>query len=100
MCTFNFKLLGPICVGFDATNILPYSGILFALQLTCGICFENYPREMMSAAACSHPFCATCWRGLFIVFPLVPLKHEHAIVLLGLENYAILLFLMNLFSFM
>lgn len=32
-------------------------------ELTCGICFENYPRDMMSAAACGHPFCGACWRG-------------------------------------
>lgn len=35
------------------------------LQLTCGICFENYPRDNMAAAACGHPFCVTCWQGLF-----------------------------------
>ncbi|XP_020592292.1 probable E3 ubiquitin-protein ligase ARI7 [Phalaenopsis equestris] len=32
-------------------------------ELTCGICFESYPRDEMSAAACSHPFCGSCWRG-------------------------------------
>ncbi|XP_073003157.1 probable E3 ubiquitin-protein ligase ARI8 isoform X2 [Typha latifolia] len=32
-------------------------------ELTCGICFENYPQKMMSAAACGHPFCGACWRG-------------------------------------
>ncbi|XP_020245729.1 probable E3 ubiquitin-protein ligase ARI8 isoform X1 [Asparagus officinalis] len=32
-------------------------------ELTCGICFENYPRDMMSAAACGHPYCGACWRG-------------------------------------
>ncbi|CAI9090817.1 OLC1v1025675C3 [Oldenlandia corymbosa var. corymbosa] len=34
-----------------------------AKELTCGICFENYPRDMMRSAACSHPFCVTCWQG-------------------------------------
>ncbi|KAK3023839.1 hypothetical protein RJ639_044556 [Escallonia herrerae] len=32
-------------------------------ELNCGICFEVYPRDGMSAAACGHPFCVTCWRG-------------------------------------
>ncbi|KAI5649050.1 hypothetical protein M9H77_35055 [Catharanthus roseus] len=34
-----------------------------ARELTCGICFEAYPCDMMSAAACGHPFCVTCWQG-------------------------------------
>nr|DAD43494.1 TPA_asm: hypothetical protein HUJ06_001724 [Nelumbo nucifera] len=32
-------------------------------ELTCGICFETYPRDRMNAAACGHPFCCTCWTG-------------------------------------
>uniref|UniRef100_K3Y639 RBR-type E3 ubiquitin transferase n=1 Tax=Setaria italica TaxID=4555 RepID=K3Y639_SETIT len=32
-------------------------------EVTCGICFESCPRGTMSAAACGHPFCSTCWRG-------------------------------------
>ncbi|XP_010912117.1 probable E3 ubiquitin-protein ligase ARI7 [Elaeis guineensis] len=32
-------------------------------ELTCGICFETYPRNTMSAASCGHPFCGACWRG-------------------------------------
>ncbi|KAJ4761854.1 RING/U-box superfamily protein [Rhynchospora pubera] len=32
-------------------------------ELTCGICFENYPRDNMNAAPCGHPFCFSCWRG-------------------------------------
>ncbi|XP_062183789.1 probable E3 ubiquitin-protein ligase ARI8 [Phragmites australis] len=32
-------------------------------EVTCGICFESCPRASISAAACGHPFCATCWRG-------------------------------------
>ncbi|CAM8931320.1 unnamed protein product [Rhodiola kirilowii] len=32
-------------------------------QLTCGICFETYSREMMKSAACGHPFCSACWAG-------------------------------------
>ncbi|XP_064955898.1 probable E3 ubiquitin-protein ligase ARI8 isoform X1 [Musa acuminata AAA Group] len=34
-----------------------------ARELTCGICFENYPRDSMSSASCGHPFCRACWRG-------------------------------------
>ncbi|CAI9754511.1 unnamed protein product [Fraxinus pennsylvanica] len=34
-----------------------------AKELTCGICFETYPCDRMSAAACGHPFCVTCWQG-------------------------------------
>ncbi|OAY81546.1 putative E3 ubiquitin-protein ligase ARI8 [Ananas comosus] len=32
-------------------------------HLTCGICFETYPPNMMSAAACGHRFCGACWQG-------------------------------------
>ncbi|XP_042456536.1 probable E3 ubiquitin-protein ligase ARI8 isoform X2 [Zingiber officinale] len=32
-------------------------------ELTCGICFENYPQDRMTSAICGHPFCGTCWRG-------------------------------------
>ncbi|XP_078171945.1 putative E3 ubiquitin-protein ligase ARI8 isoform X1 [Carex rostrata] len=32
-------------------------------ELTCGICFENYPRDTMKASPCGHPFCFSCWRG-------------------------------------
>ncbi|KAK4480202.1 hypothetical protein RD792_013264 [Penstemon davidsonii] len=32
-------------------------------ELTCGICFDTYPRNRMSAAACGHPFCFVCWQG-------------------------------------
>ncbi|KAF8391837.1 hypothetical protein HHK36_022175 [Tetracentron sinense] len=34
-----------------------------ARKLTCGICFESYPRKRMNAAACGHPFCSACWTG-------------------------------------
>lgn len=34
-----------------------------AKELTCGICFEVYPCDSMSSAACGHPFCVTCWKG-------------------------------------
>ncbi|KAI3757071.1 hypothetical protein L6452_04604 [Arctium lappa] len=34
-----------------------------AKELTCGICFEVYPCDSMSSAACGHPFCVTCWQG-------------------------------------
>eukprot|EP00262_Sarcandra_glabra_P015770 TRINITY_DN494_c0_g2_i1.p1 TRINITY_DN494_c0_g2~~TRINITY_DN494_c0_g2_i1.p1 ORF type:complete len:586 (+),score=71.79 TRINITY_DN494_c0_g2_i1:157-1914(+) len=32
-------------------------------ELTCGICFETYPRDRMNSAACGHHFCSTCWAG-------------------------------------
>ncbi|XP_042483104.1 probable E3 ubiquitin-protein ligase ARI7 isoform X1 [Macadamia integrifolia] len=32
-------------------------------ELTCGICFETYPRDRMTAAVCGHPFCGACWAG-------------------------------------
>ncbi|KAJ9701435.1 hypothetical protein PVL29_006681 [Vitis rotundifolia] len=34
-----------------------------AKELTCGICFETYPCDMIQSAACGHPFCSTCWEG-------------------------------------
>ncbi|CAN6485489.1 unnamed protein product [Victoria cruziana] len=34
-----------------------------AIELTCGICFETYPRGVMHAAACGHQFCTACWKG-------------------------------------
>ncbi|KAL0290675.1 UNVERIFIED_CONTAM: putative E3 ubiquitin-protein ligase ARI8 [Sesamum calycinum] len=34
-----------------------------AKELTCGICFETYPLDRMSAADCGHPFCVICWKG-------------------------------------
>ncbi|KAG1331301.1 RBR-type E3 ubiquitin transferase [Cocos nucifera] len=34
-----------------------------ARELSCGICFENYPHNNMSTAACGHHFCGSCWRG-------------------------------------
>ncbi|KAJ4956438.1 hypothetical protein NE237_013221 [Protea cynaroides] len=32
-------------------------------ELTCGICFETYPRDRMTAAVCGHQFCGACWAG-------------------------------------
>ncbi|KAJ0981006.1 hypothetical protein J5N97_009261 [Dioscorea zingiberensis] len=32
-------------------------------ELTCGICFEDYPRDRMNSTACGHPFCSVCWRA-------------------------------------
>ncbi|XP_012066175.1 probable E3 ubiquitin-protein ligase ARI7 isoform X2 [Jatropha curcas] len=34
-----------------------------ARELTCGICFESFPRNKITSAACGHPFCSTCWSG-------------------------------------
>ncbi|XP_039064181.1 probable E3 ubiquitin-protein ligase ARI8 isoform X2 [Hibiscus syriacus] len=32
-------------------------------EMTCGICFDNYPCDLLHAAACDHPFCNSCWSG-------------------------------------
>ncbi|EXB68667.1 putative E3 ubiquitin-protein ligase ARI7 [Morus notabilis] len=32
-------------------------------ELTCGICFESFPRGRIKSAACGHPFCSACWAG-------------------------------------
>ncbi|XP_021627960.1 probable E3 ubiquitin-protein ligase ARI7 isoform X3 [Manihot esculenta] len=32
-------------------------------QFTCGICFESFPCEKITSAACGHPFCLSCWSG-------------------------------------
>ncbi|KAK3038383.1 hypothetical protein RJ639_030283 [Escallonia herrerae] len=37
---------------------LPTSG-----EMTCGICFEVFPFDMIQSAACGHSFCSTCWAG-------------------------------------
>ncbi|XP_052207743.1 probable E3 ubiquitin-protein ligase ARI7 isoform X2 [Diospyros lotus] len=34
-----------------------------AKEISCGICFESYPLDRISAAACGHPFCSACWRA-------------------------------------
>ncbi|KAK9673513.1 hypothetical protein RND81_12G172000 [Saponaria officinalis] len=41
----------------------PVVGFSNAREMTCGICFEDFPRSMMSSAACGHPFCNSCWAG-------------------------------------
>ncbi|GAA0140292.1 ubiquitin-protein ligase [Lithospermum erythrorhizon] len=32
-------------------------------ELTCGICFDSCTQDMITAAACGHPFCVSCWQG-------------------------------------
>ncbi|KMT16341.1 hypothetical protein BVRB_3g054880 [Beta vulgaris subsp. vulgaris] len=34
-----------------------------AKELTCGICFDSYPRDLIHSAVCGHPYCTTCWKG-------------------------------------
>ncbi|XP_057460267.1 probable E3 ubiquitin-protein ligase ARI7 [Actinidia eriantha] len=34
-----------------------------AKELNCGICFESFPLDRISTAACRHPFCNACWRA-------------------------------------
>lgn len=60
-------------------------------QLTCGICFEVYPRDRMTAAACGHPFCSTCWRGLLSVTH--DLKHAVTLCYLSLLWHCVYLLL-------
>ncbi|KAL3507131.1 hypothetical protein ACH5RR_032513 [Cinchona calisaya] len=32
-------------------------------EVACGICFDNFPLDRISAAACGHPFCHACWQA-------------------------------------
>ncbi|KAK9735837.1 hypothetical protein RND81_04G231800 [Saponaria officinalis] len=41
----------------------PIVGISNAREMTCGICFDNFPWSMMSSASCGHSFCNSCWAG-------------------------------------
>lgn len=51
---------------FDLSFFMtPYHTLIF-WQMVCGICFEDYSSNNMSAAACGHPFCVTCWKGLLV----------------------------------
>ncbi|KAL8171883.1 hypothetical protein V2J09_023687 [Rumex salicifolius] len=34
-----------------------------ARELTCGICFEMFPKDDIYTTACGHPFCGSCWAG-------------------------------------
>jgi len=54
---------GTMCVCACAT----YTGCSYD-QLTCGICFESFPRNKIVSASCGHPFCTTCWSGKFPFF--------------------------------
>ncbi|XP_024032724.1 probable E3 ubiquitin-protein ligase ARI8, partial [Morus notabilis] len=47
-------------VGFLEKPVVEYPN---ATELTCGICFEAYPRDKIHTAVCGHPFCDTCWGG-------------------------------------
>ncbi|KAK9932431.1 hypothetical protein M0R45_019669 [Rubus argutus] len=46
-------------------GLLPGPVVQFAKsrELTCGVCFEAFPRSRMKSAACGHPFCCECWEG-------------------------------------
>ncbi|KAH9619954.1 hypothetical protein KSS87_002158, partial [Heliosperma pusillum] len=41
----------------------PVVGFSSPREMTCGICFENFPSSLMSAVACGHSFCNICWAG-------------------------------------
>ncbi|CAN0923097.1 Probable E3 ubiquitin-protein ligase ARI7 [Linum grandiflorum] len=32
-------------------------------ELTCGVCFDVFPSNKISSAACGHPYCNLCWSG-------------------------------------
>lgn len=53
-----------VLVLFEYVCIWCFTFLLIFWQLTCGICFEAYPRAMIHATVCGHPFCDTCWAGL------------------------------------
>lgn len=42
----------------------------FSRQVTCGICFEDYPCDRIYGAACGHLFCKACWAGF--IWPCWP----------------------------
>ncbi|KNA22964.1 hypothetical protein SOVF_029080 [Spinacia oleracea] len=48
-----------------SVGLLSKSVILFPndSEMTCGICFDSYPRDQIHSAACGHPYCTTCWKG-------------------------------------
>ncbi|KAL9343067.1 hypothetical protein Peur_063498 [Populus x canadensis] len=49
-----------ISVGLLDKQVVQFSN---ARELTCGICFESFPRNKIVSASCGHPFCTTCWSG-------------------------------------
>lgn len=50
---------------YDILSCASYTGCFHLHeQLVCGICFELFPRDMITSAACGHPFCYTCWSGI------------------------------------
>ncbi|XP_034922591.1 probable E3 ubiquitin-protein ligase ARI7 isoform X1 [Populus alba] len=49
-----------ISVGLLDKQVVQFSN---ARELTCGICFESFPRNKIISASCGHPFCNTCWSG-------------------------------------
>ncbi|XP_022878892.1 probable E3 ubiquitin-protein ligase ARI8 isoform X2 [Olea europaea var. sylvestris] len=52
-------------VGLFEKPVVQY---LNAREVTCGICFDNYSHELVRSAACGHPFCDSCWKGLSTIF--------------------------------
>lgn len=71
----NLKYVSFFCFSLSLSNIVKKLSeriktlILFLSfklwQLTCGVCFETFPSDKLHAAACGHPFCDSCWEGLF-----------------------------------
>ncbi|KAL6991823.1 RBR-type E3 ubiquitin transferase, partial [Sarracenia purpurea var. burkii] len=47
-------------LGLLERSVFPLSN---AKEWTCGICFDSYPLDRISTAACVHPFCSASWRA-------------------------------------
>ncbi|KAF2309950.1 hypothetical protein P3X46_020930 [Hevea brasiliensis] len=43
------------------TLLLPEIFSIDSAIITCGICFDSYPPDRISSAACGHPYCNDCW---------------------------------------
>lgn len=91
-----------VCVLKQVTNVVGFScPLLLGLhlyfsyfiffpscgQLTCGICFETYPRARIETASCGHPYCISCWTGIacvqsfFLLWPQIQSRHNCEIML-------------------
>lgn len=56
-------------LSFRIQLCLPFILVSFSSwQLECGICFEIFLSDKLHAAACGHPFCVSCWEGLFYCY--------------------------------
>ena len=63
---FNWVVFSPAAWA----SFVFHSDPLYCGQLTCGICFENFPWAKIEMASCGHPFCISCWEGMSCVLLL------------------------------